>query len=86
MALLINSLISKSLKSTSLIGNSLKLNGPCLTIVKFYLVPQFKPPPSGKFRRKVHYPDEYTVKPLDVTRLGGRDPETGKLRLFFMFG
>ncbi|XP_072379260.1 large ribosomal subunit protein uL2m [Diabrotica undecimpunctata] len=31
------------------------------------------------FRRIVHYPEEYTVKPLDVTNLGGRDPETGRM-------
>jgi len=31
------------------------------------------------FRRKVHFPEEYTVKPLEVTNLGGRDPNTGRL-------
>ncbi|CAG9769377.1 unnamed protein product [Ceutorhynchus assimilis] len=31
------------------------------------------------FRRTVHYPEEYTVKPLDVTNLGGRDPKTGRM-------
>lgn len=35
-------------------------------------------PAAGKFRRIVHYPEEYTVKPLEVTNLGGRDPKTGK--------
>ncbi|KAK3912248.1 39S ribosomal protein L2, mitochondrial [Frankliniella fusca] len=29
-------------------------------------------------KRIVHYEDEYTVKPLNVTRLGGRDPVTGR--------
>lgn len=33
---------------------------------------------AGKFRRIVHYPEEYTVKPLKITRLGGRDPVSGK--------
>lgn len=39
-----------------------------------------KPPPgvNGKcFRRIVHYPEKYTVEPLNVTNLGGRDPVTG---------
>lgn len=29
-------------------------------------------------KRIVHFEDEYTVKPLEVTRLGGRDPVTGR--------
>lgn len=29
------------------------------------------------FRRIVHYKDEYTVEPLKVTNLAGRDPATG---------
>ncbi|XP_054283595.1 39S ribosomal protein L2, mitochondrial isoform X2 [Macrosteles quadrilineatus] len=36
------------------------------------------PKPSGKFWRKVEFPEKYTVKPLEVKRLGGRDPETGR--------
>lgn len=31
------------------------------------------------YRRIVHYPEKYTVKPLEVTNLGGRDPATGRL-------
>ncbi|GJQ68897.1 mRpL2 [Trypoxylus dichotomus] len=31
------------------------------------------------YRRIIHYPEEYTIKPLDVTNLGGRDPVTGRL-------
>ncbi|XP_076758434.1 mitochondrial ribosomal protein L2 [Xylocopa sonorina] len=39
-----------------------------------------KPGVQGKsFRRIVHYKDEYTVEPLEVTNLGGRDPVTGRL-------
>lgn len=39
-----------------------------------------KPKPGlGKsYRRIVHFPDEYTVKPLEVTNLAGRDPVSGK--------
>lgn len=31
------------------------------------------------FRRKVHFPENYTVKPLEVTNLGGRDPVSGRV-------
>ena len=31
------------------------------------------------FRSIVHFPENYTVKPLEVTNLGGRDPKTGRL-------
>lgn len=35
-------------------------------------------PGTGKaFRRIVHFKDEYTVEPLQVTNLAGRDPVTG---------
>lgn len=27
--------------------------------------------------RKVHYPEKYTIEPLRVSNLGGRDPDTG---------
>ncbi|KAJ9590792.1 hypothetical protein L9F63_016178 [Diploptera punctata] len=37
-------------------------------------------PGNGKaYRRIVHYPEKYTVKPLNVTNLGGRDPVTGRV-------
>ncbi|XP_058834756.1 large ribosomal subunit protein uL2m [Topomyia yanbarensis] len=40
-----------------------------------------KPKPGlGKaYRRIVHYPEQYTVEPLHVTNLAGRDPETGRM-------
>lgn len=40
-----------------------------------------KPKPGfGKsYRRIVHFPDEYTVKPLEVTNLAGRDPVSGRV-------
>ncbi|CAH1405531.1 unnamed protein product [Nezara viridula] len=34
---------------------------------------------SGTFRRIVHYSDKYTVEPLRITRLGGRDPVSGRV-------
>lgn len=36
------------------------------------------PKRSSAFRRHVHYPEKYTVEPLKVTKLGGRDPVSGK--------
>lgn len=38
-----------------------------------------KPGYGISYRRKVHFPDKYTVQPLDVTNLGGRDPVSGRL-------
>jgi len=51
--------------------------GPPVKILQGFDQPDL-PKPSGKFWRKVHFPDKYTVRPLEVTRLGGRDPETGR--------
>ncbi|KAF5272295.1 hypothetical protein FQR65_LT04952 [Abscondita terminalis] len=31
------------------------------------------------YRRIIHYPEEYTVKPLEVTNLAGRDPVSGRV-------
>lgn len=33
---------------------------------------------DGYFRRTVHYPEKYTIKPVPYTNLAGRDPVTGK--------
>ncbi|XP_031847473.1 mitochondrial ribosomal protein L2 [Nomia melanderi] len=39
-----------------------------------------KPGVGGKsFRRIVHFEDKYTIKPLEVTNLAGRDPVTGRV-------
>ncbi|XP_035446957.1 39S ribosomal protein L2, mitochondrial [Spodoptera frugiperda] len=40
-----------------------------------------KPKPGlGKsYRRIVHFPEQYTVKPLEVTNLAGRDPVSGRV-------
>ncbi|XP_045467999.1 39S ribosomal protein L2, mitochondrial [Harmonia axyridis] len=48
-----------------------------LTSVRFKYVE--KPPNGVNYRRKIHYPEKYTIKPLDVTNLAGRHPVTGKL-------
>jgi len=44
---------------------------------KFIKLPEIG---QGKaFRRIIHFKDEYTVEPLHVTNLGGRDPVTGNI-------
>ncbi|XP_014212845.1 39S ribosomal protein L2, mitochondrial [Copidosoma floridanum] len=45
----------------------------------FKLVEKPKPGVKGKsYRRIVHFKDKYTIEPLEVTNLGGRDPVTGR--------
>lgn len=46
-------------------------------IYKYVIKP--KPGRGKAYRRIVHYPEQYTVKPLDVTNLAGRDPVTGRI-------
>ncbi|XP_017891451.1 39S ribosomal protein L2, mitochondrial-like [Ceratina calcarata] len=47
---------------------------------KWKLVKVPEPGLQGKsFRRIVHFKDEYTIEPLEVTNLGGRDPVTGRV-------
>lgn len=64
-----------------------------LSLTEIYTVPKALPsirhikrwvdkPEIGRgksFRRIVHYPENYTVQPLQVTNLGGRDPLTGRM-------
>lgn len=48
---------------------------------KFGKIVTIPEPSAGNkaYRRIVHFPKEYTVKPLEVTNLGGRDPVTGRV-------
>ncbi|XP_077271627.1 mitochondrial ribosomal protein L2 [Temnothorax americanus] len=46
---------------------------------KWKLVKLPEPGTGIAFRRIVHYKDEYTVEPLEVTNLAGRDPVTGRI-------
>uniref|UniRef100_A0A336K1N7 CSON007364 protein n=1 Tax=Culicoides sonorensis TaxID=179676 RepID=A0A336K1N7_CULSO len=69
----------------SLISNTPKV-APVLSFqqlrFKSNLENLFGKPEPGKgksYRRIVHFPKEYTVKPLDTTNLAGRDPVTGRL-------
>lgn len=38
-----------------------------------------KPGDGRQYRRIIHFPKEYTIKPLDTTHLAGRDPVTGRV-------
>lgn len=59
----------------------LKATTPIISSVRFKAKIVEKPQIGHgiSFRRRVNYPEEYTVKPLNVTNLGGRDPVTGRL-------
>ncbi|XP_014222155.1 39S ribosomal protein L2, mitochondrial [Trichogramma pretiosum] len=53
-----------------------------LMISRDYYKPKYVPKPGIKgksYRRIVHFKDEYTVEPLEVTNLAGRDPVTGRV-------
>lgn len=50
---------------------------PARNIYKFIEKP--KPGEGKAYRRIVHFPKEYTVRPLEVTNLAGRDPVTGRV-------
>lgn len=50
--------------------------------VTFASKPNIEKPKPGfgiSYRRIVHFPEKYTVKPLDVTNLAGRDPVSGRV-------
>ncbi|KAK4880871.1 hypothetical protein RN001_004190 [Aquatica leii] len=58
----------------------------CTDVSRFLRYRQYakyveKPTPGFgiAYRRIVHYPEEYTVKPLQVTNLAGRDPVSGRV-------
>lgn len=46
---------------------------------KCKIVEKPKPGAGKQFRRIVHYTDEYTVQPLKISHLAGRDPESGRM-------
>uniref|UniRef100_T1GR58 Uncharacterized protein n=1 Tax=Megaselia scalaris TaxID=36166 RepID=T1GR58_MEGSC len=48
---------------------------------KSMMIEKPKPGTGVAYRRIVHYPEDgkYTVQPLKITHLAGRDPETGRL-------
>ncbi|XP_022218185.1 39S ribosomal protein L2, mitochondrial [Drosophila obscura] len=46
---------------------------------KTKVVEKPKPGAGQQFRRIVHFPEEYTVAPLKITHLAGRDPVSGRM-------
>lgn len=52
-----------------------------ITAINYASKPNIVKPKPGfgiSYRRIVHFPEEYSVKPLEVTNLAGRDPKTGR--------
>lgn len=49
--------------------------------LNIHYIDQPAPGDRKNYRFKVHYPEDgkYTVKPLKMTKLAGRDPETGRI-------
>ncbi|XP_011208055.1 39S ribosomal protein L2, mitochondrial [Bactrocera dorsalis] len=62
-------LINKS----GIVAAGIQVRGKCKVVEKP------KPGAGQQFRRVVHYPEEYTIEPLKITHLAGRDPVSGRL-------
>ena len=80
MSLLCTALRNLSLKNVEALSKSTLSQLSVVSVrhkCKDVELPSNTGPGSGKFRRIVHYPEEYTVKPLKITNLGGRDPISG---------
>lgn len=69
---------SLTISSTSTILSRRALHASAVVFASQPRVVKPKPGFGKSYRRIVHFPEEYTVKPLDVTNLAGRDPVTGK--------
>jgi len=67
--------IAKKVAITEL-TNATRVLG-CVRYRKFVEKPE--PGYGISYRRIIHYPEKYTIKPLDVTNLAGRDPVTGRI-------
>jgi len=67
--------------TTFVASGHLRLNPalPSLTQVRFRWNRDVKDPKPGELylRRRVHYPEKYTLKPVPYTNLAGRNPVTG---------
>ncbi|KAF7987593.1 hypothetical protein HCN44_003456 [Aphidius gifuensis] len=79
MVIQIGRVIGKNLTFLSASASACQLQQNRLT-QSWRLIEKPKPGVDGKsYRRIVHFTDEYTVKPLQVTNLAGRDPVTGRV-------
>lgn len=59
---------------------AVRINPVITRTKKIWNLPDLPQPGQGQaFRRIVHYPEEYTIKPLNITHLAGRDPVTGRV-------
>lgn len=72
---------------TRLLSTTLTIQTPFRTAPAFLqqlrgktkVVEKPKPGAGQQFRRTVHFPEKYTVEPLKITHLAGRDPVSGRL-------
>lgn len=75
--------LNKLLAGLNIAGQSMIMKRAIhITTLNFASKPNVVKPKPGfgkSYRRIVHFPEEYSVKPLEVTNLAGRDPETGGL-------
>ncbi|XP_037934367.1 39S ribosomal protein L2, mitochondrial-like [Teleopsis dalmanni] len=71
------------LLSKCVINNQLQTLKPSVAAIQLRYkckeVVKPKPGNSVQYRRIVHYKDEYTVEPLKITHLAGRDPVSGRV-------
>ncbi|VVC96980.1 unnamed protein product [Leptidea sinapis] len=68
-----------SILSISTASNTLHVRGIHASAAVLASKPNLVKPKPGfgkSYRRIVHFPEDYTVKPLEVTNLAGRDPES----------
>lgn len=83
ISLLCQRLVSSTVKSPVYGVTSVTCDLFLQQVRSYNIYKVFQPNPGdGKnYRFKVHYPEdgEYTVKPLKMTKLAGRDPETGRI-------
>ncbi|XP_050667288.1 39S ribosomal protein L2, mitochondrial isoform X2 [Leptidea sinapis] len=71
-----------SILSISTASNTLHVRGIHASAAVLASKPNLVKPKPGfgkSYRRIVHFPEDYTVKPLEVTNLAGRDPESGRV-------
>lgn len=69
--------IFQNLKITTLLQSPAKAIFTQERSYKYIKLP--KPGTGQAFRRIVHFPENYTVEPLNSTNIAGRDPVTGRV-------
>ncbi|KAJ8910353.1 hypothetical protein NQ315_004969 [Exocentrus adspersus] len=76
------SCLTRSFQTLVLSTIPVNISSPKILGTVRYMAKYVEKPEIGRgksFRRIVHFPEEYTVKPLGVTNLAGRDPNSGRV-------